>query len=105
MESIHVISFGRPDPRDENPQSAHSEGRSEGRLLATAIGPQREMVGVRDVDGEVKVATVERVAELSSRGVRDPPVAVLKGVQDAVLKGFQCAAASITECSEDFTSS
>ena len=67
----HLVGLPRPPGRNDWPLDRTQ--------LAAAPGPQRQMVGVRNIDGEVNVAPVERAAELGGGGVRDAPIRVQLG--------------------------
>ncbi len=62
----HLVGLARTPRRDDGP--------SDRAKLAAAPGPERQVVGVGNVDREVEVALVQRAAELRCGGIRNPPV-------------------------------
>mmetsp|Transcript_41415 Transcript_41415/g.86544 ORF Transcript_41415/g.86544 Transcript_41415/m.86544 type:complete len:320 (+) Transcript_41415:1817-2776(+) len=64
----YLVGLARPPRRDDRPPD-----RAE---LAAAPDLECQVIGVGDVDGEMKVAPVQRTAELRCGGVRDSPIRI-----------------------------
>ena len=62
------VGLARPAGRDDGPPDRAK--------LTAALGPECQVVDFGDVDGEMKVATVQRTAELRCGGVRNSPIKI-----------------------------